>query len=152
MQISSGKLGATSQAETATIGLCWPRGVLCCPPALTSSEALLTKRFPHFLPQFRETHIQGLALPGWIWVLPPPHPALRLASLYCLWAAENTPRVKEPLGYFRKLLETILVSRSSRRQYNPQQGLSPHGKMRFKTTRLSPGHCCSLEPEASKCC
>lgn len=143
------KLGATGQAETLAsvdIGEC---SVVCHPDVLW---VLLTKQFPYFVPQLQETHIQGLTLPGWIWGLPPHHSALRLASLCCLWVAENTPRVEELLGYFRKLLETILVSRSSCRQYYPQQGPSPHGKMRFTTTGLSPGHCCSLEAGTSKCC
>ena len=149
MQISSGKLGATGQAETLASVDTGECSVVCHPDVLW---ALLSKRFPYFVPQLQEMHIQGLALPGWIWGLPPHHPALRLASLCCLWAAENTPRVEELLGYFRKLLETILVSRSSCRRCYPQQGPRPHGKMRFTTTRLSPGHCCLPEAGASKCC
>ena len=67
----------------------------------------------------------------------------RLTPLLTWWAAENITRMEKLLGYFRKVLETIFA-RSSHRQLYPQQCSSPHGKIRFRITPLSPLHRSSI--------
>ena len=145
------KTGRKQQAETLAFIDVGERSVVCHP---WCPLTLLTEQFPHLVSPTPGNAHSGTG-PPWLnmgFASSSPCFEAWLTLQLTSWAAENIPHVEELLGYFRKVLETILVSRSSPRQHNPQQGPSPHGKMRFKTTRLSPGHCYSLEPGASKCC
>ena len=97
----------------------------CCPLRPCPTEGL-----PHFVSPTLGNAL-GLALPGWIWDLPHSAPYLVGSRKFCM--------NERALGIFQedagKHLCYVLSQATS-----PLPGPSPHGKMRLRTTPLSPGH------------